>query len=199
MGFQVKKREMVFGMDMAATRDRCLRVVERCRQRQAIPDDVQVVSFQDVPMHKVDQFFQGFFDDGVGPGRLGLDERLSLVVLRGEQIIAGYVGHVQDDIWISPRLAVLDEYQNGWATPMLVGYGCKCLSRNDPNRPSDGRQRNRPDVDHDTGSRRALVAAGPARAIVAAGQAWVPPGQSSAVALDVKAVAPPGDRKRQCK
>ncbi|KKN61106.1 hypothetical protein LCGC14_0525250 [marine sediment metagenome] len=125
VGFRVKKREMVFGMDMAATRDRCLRVVERCRQRQVIPDDVRVVSFRDVPMHKVDQFFQGFFDDGVGPGRLGLDERLSLVILRGDEIIAGYVGHVQDDIWISPRLAVLDEYQNGWATPMLVGYGAK--------------------------------------------------------------------------
>ncbi len=125
LGFRVKKRETVIQMDMLATRDRCLRVVERYKRRQAIPDDVQVVSLREVHMYKVERFFRRFFDDGIGPRRLDLDERLSLVIRRGDEIIAAYTGYVQGEAWISPRLAVLPEYQTGWATPMLIGYGAK--------------------------------------------------------------------------
>ena len=125
LGFIVKKHETVLRTDMAATRDRCLRLVERYRQRQAIPDDVRVATLEEVPIHVVDRFFLRFFDDGIGPRRLELDQRLSQLVMRGDEIIAAYTGYVQDKTWVSPRLAVLEEYRNGWATPMLIGYGSK--------------------------------------------------------------------------
>jgi tetratricopeptide (TPR) repeat protein len=125
MGFAVAKSETVFQMDMAATRDRCLRLVERFRQQRAIPDNVRVVSLQDIPMPKVEKFFSRFFADGVGSMRLALHQRLSMLILVGEEIVAGYTGWVKDDTWISPRLAVLDKYQNTWVTPMLIGEGAK--------------------------------------------------------------------------
>jgi len=125
LGFQVSKRETVLEMNMAATRDRCLRLVERYTQRGAIPDNVKVVSLKDVAVHDVDKFLKGFFDDGIGPGRLSLNEDLSLVILHDQEIIAAYTGFVQGETWVSPRLAVLEEYQSGWATPMLVGRGAE--------------------------------------------------------------------------
>ena len=125
VGFRVTRRDSVFLMDMATTRDRCLRVVDRCRKRNMVPDDIRIESLQDVPMHKVDRFFHTFFDDGMGPGRLGLDERLSLVILHKDEIIASYLGHTEGKTWVVPRVAVLAEYQNGWATPMLIGHGSK--------------------------------------------------------------------------
>jgi hypothetical protein len=125
LGFSVKKREAAVETGMAATRDRCLRLLERYKQHHQIPDDVRIVSLQELPMHKVERFFRQFFGDDIGPMRLSLDQRLSLVILKGEEVIAAYTGYVQNDAWISPRLAVSEEYQNSWVTPMLVGYGAK--------------------------------------------------------------------------
>ncbi len=125
LGFEVEKYESVIEVDMATMRDRCLRLFERAKAQGEVPDDLQILPFEEVSMQLVDQFFQGFFSDGIGPRRMDIHTTLSTVIMHGEKIIAAYSGYATDDVWISPRLAVLEEYQSGWATPLLIGHGSK--------------------------------------------------------------------------
>jgi len=123
LGFEVKKREKMMTMGMAKTSEYCQRVVERYERRHAIPDDVRPVKMKDLPMYKVDRFFRGYFDDGIGPKRMELDTDISLMIMKGDEIIAGYVGYVQGDTFLSTRFAVADEYRSGWATSLLLWKG----------------------------------------------------------------------------
>ncbi len=124
-GFEIKKHESVIEVDMAAMRDRCLRLFERAKAQGEVPDDLRIAQFEDVSMQAADQFFRGFFADGIGPRRADIHAGLSTAIMHGDTIVAAYSGYTEDDVWISPRLAVLEEYQSGWATPLLIGHGSK--------------------------------------------------------------------------
>ena len=123
MGFVVKKHEKMMTMGMQKTAEFCRGLVERFERRKAIPDDVRPVQLKDVPMYRVDRFFRRFFDDGIGPKRQELSQDISLLIMKGDEIIAGYVGHVQGDMFLSTRFAVAEEYRGGWATALLLWKG----------------------------------------------------------------------------
>ncbi|MHC4985798.1 MAG: tetratricopeptide repeat protein, partial [Planctomycetota bacterium] len=122
-GFEISKNETTMAMGMAKTRDFCRGLIERYERRKPLPDDVRPVQLKDVPLFKVDRFFRKFFEDGVGPKRLSLSPEISLMIMKGDEIIGGYVGYPEGDMFVSSRFAVDEEYQGTWVAALLLWKG----------------------------------------------------------------------------
>ena len=126
LGFEVTSDQTVWSMSMAAFRDRCLGLVDRYRKRKSIPEDVRLVTLGDVPFKQADQFLREFFPDGAGRPLRDLYPPVSRVMLKGDQIIACFVGFKKNpETFTVTRLGVSDAFRGLWVTPWLLGDGSK--------------------------------------------------------------------------
>jgi tetratricopeptide (TPR) repeat protein len=125
LGFEVRLVEVVNTMSMLAFRDRCMKIVQRYQRQQAIPEDVHLVRLHEVPYEKVDQFLRTFFEDGAGLPPEKLDQSISRVMLKGDQVIAAMVGYISDETtFVASRACVHEDHRSQWATPWVHGDAC---------------------------------------------------------------------------
>ena len=126
LGFEATSTQTIWRMSMAGFRDRCLGLVERYRLRKSIPPDIRLVTLGDVPFAQADQFLRQFFPDGAGRSARELYAPVSRVMLKGDKIIACFVGFKKDpEVFAVTRLGVLKEHRKLWVTPWLLGDGSK--------------------------------------------------------------------------
>jgi hypothetical protein len=126
LGFEVAFTQTVWHMSMGAFRDRCLGLVDRYRRRKSIPADIRLVTLGDVPFPQAHEFLSQFFPDGAGRPLHDLYAPVSRVMLKGNEIIACFVGYKKNaKTFLVSRLGVLPEQRGLWVTPWLLGDGSR--------------------------------------------------------------------------
>jgi tetratricopeptide (TPR) repeat protein len=123
-GFSHAGHQDRYEMSAEKLRDRSLYIVDILRQREELPANIRLVRGDQIERKQFDNFLRPFFNDGSGPDPI--TPNLSLLVFEGDTPVAGYVGQkVSADRVKVPRLAVAASHRMGWATPMLMGEGCR--------------------------------------------------------------------------
>ena len=126
LGFATLLTQTTYTMDMAEFGNRCLRLFERYKLRKAIPEDVRLVSMEEVSYGQIDEFLRQWFFDGAGAPEHELCPHLCRVMLKGDKIIGCYIGRKKDpQTFLVTRLGVLEEFRGLWVTAWLLGDGSK--------------------------------------------------------------------------
>ena len=127
-GFESTKCVDIYMMNLGEMRAVGLALLERYRKRKRIPEDIRVVTLDEVPFEKVDQFFRQWFTDGAGITPDSYSQTFCPIMVKGNDIIACCIGYaINSKIGRATRLAVLPEYRRAWATAWLIEAGSRIV------------------------------------------------------------------------